>query len=85
MWFSLLNTLYQAHFPFIIVPETLFLAVIHMDRFLTAHVIRAIHMPLVGAAALVMAAKMEERLQLSLHQPATCEGSKSISERQERQ
>ncbi len=56
----LMDWLVQVHNRFTLLPETLFLAVNYVDRFLTAKVVSLGKLQLVGATALFVAAKYEE-------------------------
>ncbi|KAF1927720.1 G2/mitotic-specific cyclin 3 [Didymella exigua CBS 183.55] len=56
----LMDWLVQVHNRFTLLPETLFLAVNYVDRFLSAKVVSLGKLQLVGATALFVAAKYEE-------------------------
>ncbi|PVI01051.1 hypothetical protein DM02DRAFT_366603 [Periconia macrospinosa] len=56
----LMDWLVQVHNRFTLLPETLFLAVNYIDRFLSAKVVSLGKLQLVGATALFLAAKYEE-------------------------
>ncbi|CAI6332775.1 unnamed protein product [Periconia digitata] len=56
----LMDWLVQVHNRFTLLPETLFLAVNYVDRFLSAKVVSLGKLQLVGATALFLAAKYEE-------------------------
>ncbi|OCK78897.1 hypothetical protein K432DRAFT_394385 [Lepidopterella palustris CBS 459.81] len=56
----LMDWLVQVHHRFTLLPETLFLAVNYVDRFLSAKVVSLGKLQLVGATALFVAAKYEE-------------------------
>lgn len=56
----LLDWLVQVHARFTLLPETLFLSVNYIDRFLSAKVVSLAKLQLVGATALFLAAKYEE-------------------------
>ncbi|KAF3031531.1 hypothetical protein E8E11_001574 [Didymella keratinophila] len=56
----LMDWMVQVHNRFTLLPETLFLAVNYVDRFLTAKVVSLGKLQLVGATALFVAAKYEE-------------------------
>ncbi|KAF2643991.1 hypothetical protein P280DRAFT_222837 [Massarina eburnea CBS 473.64] len=56
----LMDWLVQVHGRFTLLPETLFLAVNYVDRFLSAKVVSLGKLQLVGATALFLAAKYEE-------------------------
>lgn len=56
----LMDWLVQMHHKFNLLPETLFLAANYIDRFLSAKVVSAGRLQLVGAAAILLAAKYEE-------------------------
>lgn len=56
----LLDWIVQVHQRFSMLPETLFLAVNYIDRFLSKKVVSLGKLQLVGATALLLAAKFEE-------------------------
>jgi G2/mitotic-specific cyclin 3/4 len=56
----LMDWLVQVHNRFTLLPETLFLSVNYVDRFLSAKVVSLGKLQLVGATALFLAAKYEE-------------------------
>jgi hypothetical protein len=56
----LTDWLVQVHFRFRLLPETLFLAVNIIDRFLSARVVSLAKLQLVGVACMFVAAKVEE-------------------------
>jgi len=56
----LLDWLVQVHARFSLLPETLFLSVNYIDRFLSCKVVSLAKLQLVGATALFLAAKYEE-------------------------
>ncbi|GAM89025.1 hypothetical protein ANO11243_070590 [Dothideomycetidae sp. 11243] len=56
----LLDWLVQVHARFTLLPETLFLSVNYIDRFLSTKVVSLAKLQLVGATALFLAAKYEE-------------------------
>ncbi|PRT54512.1 G2/mitotic-specific cyclin-4 [Wickerhamiella sorbophila] len=56
----LIDWLVQVHHRFNMLPETLFLCINYIDRFLTAKVVSLSKLQLVGAVALFLAAKFEE-------------------------
>jgi hypothetical protein len=56
----LTDWLIQVHFRFRLLPETLFLAVNIIDRFLSARVVSLAKLQLVGVACMFIAAKVEE-------------------------
>ncbi|AEO62498.1 uncharacterized protein THITE_2106718 [Thermothielavioides terrestris NRRL 8126] len=56
----LMDWLVQVHHRFCLLPETLFLAVNYIDRFLSVKVVSLGKLQLVGATALLVAAKYEE-------------------------
>lgn len=56
----LMDWLVQVHHRFNLLPETLFLAVNYVDRFLSSKVVSLGKLQLVGATAILLAAKYEE-------------------------
>lgn len=56
----LVNWLIKVHFKFALLPETLYLAINLMDRFLTKKVVSLDKLQLVGTSALFLASKYEE-------------------------
>ncbi|KAI1411931.1 A/B/D/E cyclin [Hypoxylon sp. FL1857] len=56
----LIDWVVQVHLRFQLLPETLFLAVNYIDRFLSVKVVSMTKLQLVGATALLLAAKYEE-------------------------
>ena len=56
----LMDWIVQVHFRFNLLPETLFLCVNYVDRFLSHKVVSLGKLQLVGATALLIAAKFEE-------------------------
>ncbi|KAJ5587060.1 uncharacterized protein N7459_002825 [Penicillium hispanicum] len=64
----LMDWLVQVHFRFALLPETLFLCVNYIDRFLSHKVVSLGKLQLVGATALLIAAKFEEITAPSIHE-----------------
>lgn len=64
----LMDWLVQVHFRFALLPETLFLCVNLIDRFLSNKIISLGKLQLVGATALFIAAKYEEIQPPSVHE-----------------
>ncbi|KAI9676758.1 MAG: hypothetical protein M1829_002853 [Trizodia sp. TS-e1964] len=58
----------QVHYRFVLLPETLFLCVNFIDRFLSSKVVSLAKLQLVGATALFLAAKYEEINCPTLHE-----------------
>ena len=56
----LMDWLVQVHGRFALLPETLFLTVNYVDRFLSAKIVSIGKLQLVGATALLIASKYEE-------------------------
>ena len=56
----LIDWVVQVHYRFSLLPETLFLCVNFIDRFLSCKIISMDRLQLVGATAMLIAAKYEE-------------------------
>lgn len=63
----LMDWLVQVHFRFNLLPETLYLCVNYIDRFLSNKIVSLGKLQLVGATALYIAAKYEEVTPPSIH------------------
>ena len=70
----LIDWLIQVHSLFHLLPETLFLCVNIIDRFLSARRVTPDKLQLVGIASMVIAAKMEEILSPSFNNLLQCVG-----------
>ncbi len=71
----LMDWLIQVHTRFRLLPETLFLAVNIVDRFLSARTVSLVRLQLVGITAIFIAAKYEEIMAPSLHNFIYCSDS----------
>lgn len=71
----LMDWLIQVHGRFRLLPETLFLAVNIIDRFLSTRVVSLVRLQLVGITAMFMASKYEEILSPSLAHFMACSDS----------
>ncbi|KAF8327746.1 A/B/D/E cyclin [Cantharellus anzutake] len=71
----LMDWLIQVHGRFRLLPETLFLAVNIVDRFLSARTVSLVRLQLVGITAIFIAAKYEEIMAPSLHNFIYCSDS----------
>jgi len=65
---SLVDWIIQLHYAFKFCLETLYLTINIVDRFLSVHIVPSAHLPLVGIAALFIAAKYEEIIVPSVEQ-----------------
>lgn len=67
--------LVQVHVRFRLMPETLFLAVGIIDRFLSARIVSLVKLQLVGITCLFVASKVEEIVSLSVSHFLYCTDS----------
>ncbi|CCF55537.1 hypothetical protein KAFR_0A00990 [Kazachstania africana CBS 2517] len=63
----LVNWLVEVHCKFDLLPETLYLAINTLDRFLCEEIVEICHLQLIGIACLFIAAKYEEVYSPSIH------------------